>query len=337
MADQRGALAQSGSGSGDIILGLISAAWICFDDLPHPSPLPTERGSHYPSPVCSTPFLPTPSHDIPQNRRMILLLPGGEGRDEGERLNQLSSRLCSAISQHRRVLRRFSRSAGSPGPQRFAWRETYECADDYSVVHPLRPGTGRAPLVAALPRCALALNPSPKAMLKPSHSRRFATATRFTNSRSVWTACVFSAAFQRNPKRRIPPRATTRGDSSCTPCRAPARWIFVHDLPHLFALPKERTYRGQISVSRMTVPPIPSLDMPRNRRTILLLPGGEGRDEGERKSILKQITRKLMAGAQTLSPHPQQIPPPSSDYGAASQPRPAYIPVFAALRRGRRR
>lgn len=39
--------------------------------------------------------------------------------------------------------------------------------------------------------------------------------------------------------------------------------------------------------------------------------------------------------AEYLQHHPPQIPKPSSDYGAASQPRPAFIPVFAALRRGR--
>ena len=36
-----------------------------------------------------------------------------------------------------------------PRPQRFAGRETSEIADDCRVVHPLRPGTGRAPLIAA--------------------------------------------------------------------------------------------------------------------------------------------------------------------------------------------
>ena len=41
------------------------------------------------------------------------------------------------------------RSADGPRPQRFASRGTSEIADGYCVVRPLRPATGRGPLVAA--------------------------------------------------------------------------------------------------------------------------------------------------------------------------------------------
>jgi hypothetical protein len=91
-------------------------------------------------------------------------------------------------------------------------------------------------------------------------------------------------AHGHHPRRRIfhPSFASTRCDWSCRHSRAPSRLICVHDLPHLFPLPKERTSHSQVSVWRMILPPIPPPDLPRNQRTILLLPGGEGRDEGER-------------------------------------------------------
>ena len=47
------------------------------------------------------------------------------------------------------------RSAEGPRPQHFASPEASESAHDCRVVHPLRPGTGRGPCVAASPRCAL--------------------------------------------------------------------------------------------------------------------------------------------------------------------------------------
>ncbi len=48
--------------------------------------LSPRRGNRLcPSSDCPTTHLPSPPHDIPRNQRTILLLPGGEGRDEGER------------------------------------------------------------------------------------------------------------------------------------------------------------------------------------------------------------------------------------------------------------
>src|ERR1035437_10477504 len=48
--------------------------------------------------------------------------------------------------------------------------------------------------------------------------------------------------------------------------------------------PRRRNSASAVLVFRLTVRPIPSLVFPQRRRTILLLLGGEGRDEGDRKS-----------------------------------------------------
>jgi hypothetical protein len=53
----------------------------------------------------------------------------------------------------------------------------------------------------------------------------------------------------------------------------PPQSICFYDLPHLFPLPKERTNRRQISVRRKIVRPIPPPEIPKTRRTFLLLPG----------------------------------------------------------------
>ena len=51
----------------------------------------------------------------------------------------------------------FFRSAGGPRPQRFASEERSGLSDALTVVHPLRPGTGRAPRLAASSRWVSAL------------------------------------------------------------------------------------------------------------------------------------------------------------------------------------
>jgi hypothetical protein len=45
--------------------------------------------------------------------------------------------------------------------------------------------------------------PVSKAVLKPPHSKRFANAERQRAARSVWSACVFSAAFPSDRTRSI--------------------------------------------------------------------------------------------------------------------------------------
>ena len=67
----------------------------------------------------------------------------------------------------------------------------------------------------------------------------------------------------------------------------------------------EKTCRRQISVLRKVVLPIPPHDIPKNQRTILLLPGGEGRDEGERLDILNSARQRMFENRNaipTLSP-----------------------------------
>ena len=53
--------------------------------LHHPALSPRRGDSHRPSSDCSTRIRQSPTHNIPRNRQTILLLPGGEGRDEGGR------------------------------------------------------------------------------------------------------------------------------------------------------------------------------------------------------------------------------------------------------------
>src|ERR1035437_3725734 len=58
-----------------------------------------------------------------------------------------------------------------------------------------------------------------------------------------------------------------------------------HGLPFPWARDcKERTNRSQISVCWKIIRPIPSHNIPKTRRRFLLLPGGEGRDEGGRSN-----------------------------------------------------
>src|SRR5262245_14771461 len=42
-----------------------------------------------------------------------------------------------------------------------------------------------------------------KAVLKPPHSKRFATDERYSHARCVWSACVFSAAFRATTRARL--------------------------------------------------------------------------------------------------------------------------------------
>src|SRR5450759_2347487 len=59
----------------------------------------------------------------------------------------------------------------------------------------------------------------------------------------------------------------------------------AHGLPFPWARDcKERTNRSQISVCWKIIRPIPSHNIPKTRRRFLLLPGGEGRDEGGRSN-----------------------------------------------------
>src|ERR1035437_4341436 len=59
----------------------------------------------------------------------------------------------------------------------------------------------------------------------------------------------------------------------------------AHGLPFPWARDcKERQNRSQISVCWKIIRPIPSHNIPKTRRRFLLLPGGEGRDEGGRSN-----------------------------------------------------
>ncbi len=85
-----------------------------------------------------------------------------------------------------------------------------------------------------------------------------------------------------------------------------------YDLPHLFPLPKERTCQRKIYDWRKIIRLIQSHDIPKTRRMILLLPGKEGRDEGERsnhscpKFILLRI-RLLPLSVQSLTDASEQV------------------------------
>src|SRR5208282_3681683 len=75
--------------------------------------------------------------------------------------------------------------------------------------------------------------------------------------------------------------------------------ICTYDLPHLLPLPKERTNQRTISDWRKVVLPTQMHDVPKTRRTILLLLGEKARDEGERPNFFHQINRAFQSSARS--------------------------------------